>query len=87
MIRVAKSSFSTVESNWKTKKKKKEGIRDVREREKEYWKERYKIGGRGKEEKGKKRVLYAGNRGVEGEAVKWPSQRDRNRAARKSGCK
>lgn len=69
-----------------------EGIKDVRERERgEYWKERYKIGGGGREEK-KERVLYAENRGwneVGGgrRAVKWPSQRDRNRAARKSGCK
>lgn len=47
------------------KRKKKEGIKDVREREREYWKERYKIGGGGREEK-KERVLYAENRGWNG---------------------
>lgn len=48
------------------KRKKKEGIKDAREREREeYWKERYKIGGGGREEK-KERVLYAENRGWNG---------------------
>lgn len=50
------------------KRKKKEGIKDVQERERErgeYWKERYKIGGGGREEK-KERVLYAENRGWNG---------------------
>lgn len=36
-------------------------VKDVREKEREYWKERYKVGEGGKEKK-KKQVLYAENR-------------------------